>query len=116
MLALSAAAFVLSLSSALAAPAAELETRATPVALTTAQIATYSPYTYFAAAGYCAPAVTKTWKCGREFPSQIFATFTHEMFSANCNATAGFVPTASGGNGADVQYCKYSFLNTTFLH
>lgn len=55
--------------------------------MTTAQVNTFTPYTYYAAAGYCNPSVTKTWTCG-----------------ANCNANPKFIPIASGGDGSDTQF------------
>ncbi|KAH7091707.1 lipase [Auriculariales sp. MPI-PUGE-AT-0066] len=83
----SSIALVLSIvSAAPVADSGQLARRA-PVALSSAQITEFTPYTYFAAAGYCKPATTKTWTCGR-----------------NCDALAGFVTTASGGNGGDTPY------------
>jgi hypothetical protein len=51
-------------------------------ALTRAQIASYKPYTYYAAAAYCQPAATLAWNCGN-----------------NCAANANFKSVASGGGG-----------------
>ncbi|KAH7922225.1 alpha/beta-hydrolase [Leucogyrophana mollusca] len=56
-------------------------------ALTTSQIDTYTPYTWYASAGYCTAAQTLAWDCG-----------------ANCEANPDFEPVASGGNGDSVQY------------
>ncbi|KAI9567106.1 Alpha/Beta hydrolase protein [Boletus coccyginus] len=56
-------------------------------ALTTTQIDSFTPYTYYASTGYCTPAQTIAWNCG-----------------ANCNANPEFKPVASGGNGDSVQY------------
>lgn len=57
-------------------------------ALTAAQVASFKPYTYYAAAAYCAPAKTLAWNCG-----------------SNCDANrVSFTPIASGGNGAATQY------------
>ncbi|KAF8129294.1 Alpha/Beta hydrolase protein [Boletus edulis] len=55
--------------------------------LTTSQIDTLSPYTYFASVAYCDPSTTLSWSCG-----------------ANCDNNAGFKPVASGGDGDGVQY------------
>ncbi|KIJ21171.1 hypothetical protein PAXINDRAFT_165906 [Paxillus involutus ATCC 200175] len=64
-----------------------LVTRQSITALTTAQIGSYTPYTYYASTGYCTPAQTLAWNCG-----------------ANCAANPTFEPVASGGNGDSVQY------------
>ncbi|KZT25379.1 lipase [Neolentinus lepideus HHB14362 ss-1] len=55
--------------------------------LSTTQIETYKPYTWYASTAYCAPSTTITWSCG-----------------SNCEANAGFEPVASGGDGAVIQY------------
>jgi len=55
--------------------------------LSTSQISTFTPYSFFASAGYCTPATTLAWDCG-----------------ANCQANPGFMPVASGGNGDSVQF------------
>ncbi|KIJ65457.1 hypothetical protein HYDPIDRAFT_174924 [Hydnomerulius pinastri MD-312] len=55
--------------------------------LTNTTIDTYSPYTYYASAGYCEPSKVMAWNCGAE-----------------CEANAQFKPVASGGDGAAVQY------------
>ncbi|KAH7881944.1 Alpha/Beta hydrolase protein [Phlebopus sp. FC_14] len=64
-----------------------LTARQSITSLTTPQIDSYNPYTYYASAGYCTPAQTLAWDCG-----------------ANCQANAAFEPVASGGDGAVVQY------------
>ncbi|KAH7918457.1 alpha/beta-hydrolase [Leucogyrophana mollusca] len=56
-------------------------------ALSTTQIDSYTPYTYYASAGYCTAAQTLAWDCG-----------------TNCEANPTFKPVASGGNGDSVQY------------
>ncbi|EJC99932.1 lipase [Fomitiporia mediterranea MF3/22] len=48
--------------------------------LSTDQISTFRPFSFFASAAYCNPSVTRNWSCG-----------------ANCDANPGFEPTASGG-------------------
>ncbi|KII86173.1 hypothetical protein PLICRDRAFT_43756 [Plicaturopsis crispa FD-325 SS-3] len=55
--------------------------------LSTSQIDAFTPYTWFASAGYCEASTTLTWSCG-----------------ANCDANPGFEPVASGGDGTVVQY------------
>ncbi|TFK17669.1 lipase [Coprinopsis marcescibilis] len=69
------------------AAAPTLEARQGVSTLTTAQVASYKPYTYYASAAYCAPANTRAWNCGRA-----------------CNGNPGFQPIASGGDGAATQY------------
>ncbi|KAG1799593.1 Alpha/Beta hydrolase protein [Suillus variegatus] len=56
-------------------------------ALATSQIDQFTPYTYYASAGYCTNTQTLAWDCG-----------------TNCDANPGFKPVASGGNGDSVQY------------
>jgi len=70
-----------------AIPAPNLEERQSITALSTTSIDAFTPYSYYAAAGYCAAAATVTWSCG-----------------ADCQANPAFIPTASGGNGDAVQY------------
>ncbi|KZP15655.1 alpha/beta-hydrolase [Athelia psychrophila] len=72
----------------LAAQAApSLYPRQTTTALSTAQIAVFTPYTWYASTGYCEPTTTIGWSCG-----------------ANCEANPTFQPVASGGDGDAVQY------------
>ncbi|OJA11523.1 hypothetical protein AZE42_09435 [Rhizopogon vesiculosus] len=56
-------------------------------ALTTSQIDAFTPYTYYASAGYCTSTQTLAWDCG-----------------SSCDANPDFKPVASGGNGNSVQY------------
>lgn len=55
--------------------------------LTTAEIAAFKPFTFFASTGYCQPDATLAWNCG-----------------SNCEANSDFEPVASGGDGDDVQF------------
>ncbi|KAJ7067106.1 alpha/beta-hydrolase [Mycena amicta] len=55
--------------------------------LTATQIGAFKPYSFYAAAGYCAPANTLAWNCG-----------------ANCAANPTFSPIASGGDGGATQF------------
>lgn len=71
----------------LATFARALTTRQTITGLTTSQIDSYTPYTYYASTGYCTAAQTLAWDCG-----------------ADCEANPDFIPVASGGNGGSVQY------------
>lgn len=72
---------------ALAAASVVHVPRTNPTPLSAASIASFKPYSFFASAGYCAPSTTLAWDCG-----------------SNCNALQGFIPTASGGDGDDVQF------------
>ncbi|TFK42078.1 lipase class 3 family protein [Crucibulum laeve] len=74
-----------------AAPPALLK-RQSITALSTAQISTFKPFTFFASTAACKPSTTLTWSCG-----------------ANCNANADFIPVASGGDGASVQFWYVGF-------
>ncbi|KAF9644679.1 alpha/beta-hydrolase [Thelephora ganbajun] len=57
------------------------------VALSSAEISSYTPFTQFARAAYCDPTKVRTWTCG-----------------GACSANSGFQPTLTGGNGADIPY------------
>ncbi|KZV71554.1 lipase [Peniophora sp. CONT] len=63
---------------------------ATPVrrqsAVSASQIASYTPYAYYAAAAYCPASTFPSWSCGSQ-----------------CNANSGFQVIASGGDGSDIQ-------------
>ncbi|RXW16322.1 hypothetical protein EST38_g9543 [Candolleomyces aberdarensis] len=74
---------------AFAAPVANhtLEARQSVSTLTTAQVAGYKTYSWYASAAYCSPASTLAWNCG-----------------TRCSSNPRFVPIASGGNGVSVQY------------
>ncbi|KAJ7577990.1 Alpha/Beta hydrolase protein [Mycena floridula] len=86
---------------ALAQGSPTLESRQAVTALSASQTAVFNPYAFYAATGYCQPAMTLTWTCG-----------------ANCNANPTFKPIASGGNGASVQFWYVGFdptLNTIIV-
>ena len=74
--------------------------RSTITTLTSTQVSSYTPYAYYAAAGYCKPNTTITWSCG-----------------LNCNATSTFIPVASGGDedSSTPRYCEYPVLLLLFL-
>ncbi|TFK42180.1 lipase class 3 family protein [Crucibulum laeve] len=74
-----------------AAPPSLLK-RQSITALSTAQISAFKPFTFFASTAYCNPSTTLAWSCG-----------------ANCNANADFIPVASGGDGASVQFWYVGF-------
>ena len=73
--------------------------RSTITTLTSTQVSSYTPYAYYAAAGYCKPNTTITWSCG-----------------LNCNATSTFIPVASGGDedSSTPRYCEYPVLLLLF--
>jgi len=75
-----------------AAPASDLLKRQTITTLSASQISAYKPFSFFASTAYCNPSTTLTWSCG-----------------ANCNANAGFIPVASGGDGSSVQFWYVGF-------
>ncbi|TBU40517.1 hypothetical protein BD309DRAFT_982417 [Dichomitus squalens] len=61
-------------------------------ALSTAQIAAFSPYTHYAGTASCSPESTLAWDCG-----------------ATCEANPSFEPVASGGDGAINQFWFVGF-------
>jgi len=64
-----------------------LKARQSITAASQSQISGYTPYTWYASAGYCSASETLAWDCG-----------------SNCEANPGFKPVASGGDGDDTQY------------
>ncbi|KAI0695407.1 lipase [Cerioporus squamosus] len=63
-----------------------IERQAATTKLTADEIAAFLPYTHYASTGYCQPAATLAWNCGK-----------------NCKANPQFVPVASGGDGDATQ-------------
>ncbi|KDQ06116.1 hypothetical protein BOTBODRAFT_141283 [Botryobasidium botryosum FD-172 SS1] len=82
--------------SVVAAPAASAAGGGIAV-MSAAAVASFTPYAKFASAAYCPANKTRTWTCG-----------------SNCQATPGFIPHASGGDGDDEQYW-YVGYDPTFL-
>ncbi|KAF8238162.1 lipase class 3 family protein [Tricholoma matsutake] len=80
------------LASTVVQAAPTFEARQSITTLSSAQIASFKPFTYFASTGYCSPSTTLTWTCG-----------------ANCNANPDFIPVASGGDGSTVQFWYVGF-------
>ncbi|KAI0749978.1 lipase [Daedaleopsis nitida] len=81
---------VLALLAALCAQAAALpalEKRQGITPLSTTQVSSFRPYTYYASAAYCTPKATRAWNCG-----------------ANCQANSQFKPVAAGGDGIVTQF------------
>ncbi|TEB21795.1 lipase [Coprinellus micaceus] len=73
---------------AFAAPASSfLEIRQSVTTLSASEVSVYKPYSWYAGAAYCPPASTLAWNCG-----------------IKCSANSGFVPIASGGDGAIIQH------------
>jgi len=69
--------------------------------LSSAQISTFKPYSFYASAAYCNPSVLSTWNCG-----------------VDCAANSAFKPTATGGdgNGTPFWYVGYDpSLNTVIV-
>ena len=62
------------------------------IALSAQQVNYFTPYSYYASAGYCSPNTTSTWSCG-----------------ASCDANPNFVPVGTGGDGNGVQYWFVGF-------
>jgi len=80
---------------------APVQVRQSITTLSTTQIDAYTPYTFFASAGYCSPSTTLSWTCG-----------------ANCEANPGFIPVASGGDGSVTQFYFVGYdpsLNTVIV-
>lgn len=67
-----------------------LEARQSIAPISTSEINSFPPYAWFASTAYCKPSSTLAWNCG-----------------TNCDNNADFIPTASGGDGRDVQFCEY---------
>ncbi|KAG7094312.1 hypothetical protein E1B28_007914 [Marasmius oreades] len=63
------------------------EKRQSITILSSSQVASFKPYSFYASAAYCQPANTLAWNCG-----------------ANCQANPTFKPVASGGDGNSVQF------------
>ncbi|KAJ3733896.1 alpha/beta-hydrolase [Lentinula guzmanii] len=59
--------------------------------ISASELAGFAPYTQFARAAYCPTDVLKDWKCGEA-----------------CEANSDFEVSLVGGDGDDIQICKYS--------
>ncbi|KAI0332705.1 lipase [Cubamyces sp. BRFM 1775] len=93
--------FTWSASAAPTSDAAQHLPRQSITTLSTSQIDAFTPYSYYASAGYCAASATQSWSCG-----------------ANCAATPQFKPVAVGGDGDKVQYWFVGYdptLNTVVV-
>ncbi|KAJ7230654.1 Alpha/Beta hydrolase protein [Mycena pura] len=91
------AAIFLTLAS-VASAAPSLVARQAITSLTAANIASFKPFTFYAAAAYCSPTSTLAWDCG-----------------TNCAANPTFQPIASGGDGDAIQFWYVGYdptLNT----
>ena len=79
-------------------------------AISESQIASFTPYTYFAAAVKCVPSLTQTWSCGSTHLtlSYLPTILTRSLSSPeNCKANPTFIPYAVGGDGNAIQYCAH---------
>jgi hypothetical protein len=97
----------------LAAPAPiSIDASAAPTLLSTSAISVFTPYTYYAAVGYCSPAATLAWSCGGTYSSshERRGRVAESSFTAYCQANSGFKPVASGGDGNTVQHCTHLSL------
>ncbi|KAG9120258.1 hypothetical protein FRC07_004323 [Ceratobasidium sp. 392] len=88
-----AAALLIGVATSVALPAPV--PRAGVTTLTADQISSYRPYALLARAAYCPASKTATWSCG-----------------AACNDLPGFVPYASGGDGAVVPFWFVGYYPT----
>ncbi|EIW58094.1 lipase [Trametes versicolor FP-101664 SS1] len=81
--------------------AAEIVRRQSITTVSATEINSFTPYSFFASAGYCAASKTLTWTCG-----------------TNCLANPSFKPVAAGGDGDKVQFWFVGFdpdLNTVVV-
>lgn len=78
--------------------------------LTPEQLASYAPYTQFARAAYCPSSKIDPWACGSTPLSDQFTTSTllTKSFTEACDANADFQPKFTGGDGDDVQFCRFT--------
>jgi hypothetical protein len=73
-----------------AAPTSLEERAAAVTTLTSAQVAAYKPYSYYAATAYCQPAQTLAWTCGsmshilEARKNQLFADFDFDQSKLQC--------------------------------
>ncbi|KAJ3762598.1 Alpha/Beta hydrolase protein [Lentinula raphanica] len=72
-------------------PSLELIHPRTVTQISASELAGFAPYTQFARAAYCPTDVLKTWTCGEA-----------------CQANADFEVAFVGGDGDDIQNCRYS--------
>ena len=85
------------------------------IPLSSAQVSSYKPFTLFASAAYCKLDTTINWSCNGTSFFWLWNGRGHRTFiastMADCKANSDFIPVASGGNGASVQYCRRCSLN-----
>ncbi|KAI0709753.1 Alpha/Beta hydrolase protein [Earliella scabrosa] len=86
-LALLAAAFGGAAASPLSAPIRREPDGSSVTPLTPSQMATFKPYSFFAATAYCPPRFTVNWTCG-----------------LTCRGNPKFIPVQVGGDGAFIQF------------
>ena len=91
------------------ARAASVTNRQAITTLSSAEIETYKPYTFYAATAYCQPSLTLSWSCGGLCWGRSIYFGTSELIFTTtpdkCTGNPTFKPYASGGDGSAVQYC-----------
>lgn len=73
-------------------------------ALSADQIASFKPFSFYAAMGYCQPSTVLASSCGRTCQIRFPQTANLALISENCDANPSFQPIAAGGDGSDVQF------------
>ena len=59
-----------------AVPLSDLVTRQSVSTLTPSQVASFTPYTWYASTAYCEPASTLSWNCGGSFLQLLMPAWT----------------------------------------
>ena len=70
-----------------------------------AQLSDLAPYTQFARAAYCPPAILLDWACGRMYSLSLYTPALSPPPEA-CQAVPGFQVSLAGGDGNAVQFCN----------
>jgi hypothetical protein len=82
-------------------------------ALTPGQLAGFAPYTEFARAAYCDSSKIVGWNCGGMGFFILMPSQAYRNEKDACNALPGFLPTLTGGDGNDIQFCEHRFASTS---
>ena len=83
---------------------------ASVTAMTLTQELAYAILAQFASAAYCAPDGIATWSC-RCKTNFGYNQNCHLIYSqANCDALPDIKVYATGGDGAETQYCQFNYL------
>lgn len=90
-----------------AAPAILGERSVTQVSA--ADLGSLAPFTQFARATYCPTNILQDWNCGGDslFRFDLGSRLNPIELIEACAANPGFQPTIVGGNGNDIQICKW---------